>query len=99
MNDYSNWTPTSENINKLPKPIFKYIHGLESLCDPAYIIMENTLLEDQTKMLDSYIARLKEGFILLRRVADRGLKRAQENGHSEYVDIFQHILDEIERVK
>lgn len=33
--------------------------------------------------------------IILRRVADRGLARAQEREDSEFIDIFQHLLDEI----
>jgi len=31
----------------------------------------------------------------LRRIAERGLVRAQEREDSEYCDIFQHILDEL----
>lgn len=34
----------------------------------------------------------------VRRITERGLKRAQEQGSSGYVDIFQHILDELERI-
>jgi hypothetical protein len=34
---------------------------------------------------------------VLRRIAERGLARAQEEEDSEYCDIFQHILDELER--
>jgi len=33
---------------------------------------------------------------VLRRIAERGLLRAQEDMDSEYVDLFQHMLDEIE---
>lgn len=33
---------------------------------------------------------------ILRRIAERGLARAQEQQDSEYCDIFQHLLDEIE---
>lgn len=33
--------------------------------------------------------------VLLRRVAERGLRRAQEREDSEFVDIFQHLLDEL----
>ena len=33
---------------------------------------------------------------VLRRIAERGLRRAQEQENSEYVDLFQHMLDEIE---
>ena len=35
---------------------------------------------------------------VLRRIAERGLARAQGQEDSEYCDIFQHILDELERV-
>lgn len=36
---------------------------------------------------------------VLRRIAERGLARAQKDMDSEYVDIFQHMLDEIERAE
>ncbi len=36
---------------------------------------------------------------VLRRIAERGLARAQEQEDSEYCDIFQHILDELERTE
>lgn len=36
---------------------------------------------------------------VLRRIAERGLKRAQHRRDSEYVDIFQHMLDELERLE
>ena len=36
---------------------------------------------------------------VLRRIAERGLYRAQERKDSEYVDLFQHMLDEIERME
>ena len=35
---------------------------------------------------------------VIRRIAERGLKRAQDQEDSEFVDIFQHILDELERL-
>ena len=37
---------------------------------------------------------------VLRRIAERGLKMAQDRADSqEYIDIFQHLLDELERIK
>ena len=36
---------------------------------------------------------------VLRRIAERGLARAQQEEDSEYCDIFQHILDELERTE
>ena len=55
-----NWTPTAENINRLPEPIRKYIHEIETICDPAGIIAENTLLRDEIMM----IAKYKEGLAM-----------------------------------
>ena len=34
---------------------------------------------------------------IIRRIAERGLARAQEKLDSENVDLYQHILDELER--
>ena len=34
---------------------------------------------------------------ILRRIAERGLELAQREGN-QFIDIFQHMLDEIERV-
>ena len=37
----------------------------------------------------------QEELAILRRIAERGLQRAQEKEDNEFVDIFQHMLDEI----
>lgn len=29
------WRPTAENVNALPTPLRRYIHELETGCDPA----------------------------------------------------------------
>lgn len=29
------WKPTAENINKLPEPVRRFIHDLQTVCDPA----------------------------------------------------------------
>lgn len=47
------WLPTAENINALPEPLRLYIAGLETLCDPAGIVRENTLLKDCNKGLQA----------------------------------------------
>jgi len=36
---------------------------------------------------------------VIRRIAERGLRRAQIREDSEYVDLFQHMLDEIEQLR
>jgi hypothetical protein len=51
------WLPTPANINALPEPIRKYIHNLETLCDPAGIVTQNTLARDRKTQL---VARLKD---------------------------------------
>ena len=35
---------------------------------------------------------------ILKRIIDRGMKRAQIRKDNEFVDIFQHLIDEWERV-
>jgi len=35
---------------------------------------------------------------ILRRIAERGLAMAQGQRHSHFIDMFQHMLDEIERL-
>jgi hypothetical protein len=45
------WLPTPENINALPDGIRDYVYSLETNCDPAGIIAENTLLRDELMMI------------------------------------------------
>ncbi|MCA9817096.1 MAG: hypothetical protein KC652_18425 [Cyanobacteria bacterium HKST-UBA01] len=49
--DSPDWRPTPANINALPKLIRKYIHDLETLCDPAGIVRENVILREDLKAL------------------------------------------------
>lgn len=59
----ADWLPTTENINALPEPLRLYIAGLETLCDPAGIVRENTLLKDCNKGLQA----------MYRKAADAGV--------------------------
>jgi hypothetical protein len=46
---------------------------------------------------------------IIRRIAERGLRKAQHGAartltgrsaaHAEYIDLFQHLLDELDKVK
>ena len=36
---------------------------------------------------------------ILRRIAERGLAMAVKEKHSRFVDMFQHMLDEIQRAR
>ena len=51
MEDYQldNFIPTPFSINRLPKPIRKYIHDLQTRCDPAGDVAALTLTRDQNK--------------------------------------------------
>ena len=42
-----NWLPTSENINRLPEPLRRYIMHLETNADPAGNIQKIWALEQQ----------------------------------------------------
>ena len=43
---FRDWTPTSDNINNLPKTIKKFIYNLETNVDPAGTVAENEILKD-----------------------------------------------------
>lgn len=51
---------TAANINALPDGIRKYVHELETLCDPAGIVQENILLKDAMRALEIKIVEQKE---------------------------------------
>ena len=53
-------TPTSEQINSLPEPLRKYIHDLETRCDPAGEVRQLGLLKDQNEQLQAKVAELLE---------------------------------------
>lgn len=44
----ADWQPTATNINALPEPLRKYIHALETDCDPAGTIRSEVLLREHT---------------------------------------------------
>lgn len=60
------WQPTSENINALPEPVRKYVHDLETRCDPAGEVAALTLTRDQNAQLQERLTLLLEAV----RVAD-----------------------------
>lgn len=46
-----NWLPTAANINSLPEPIRRYIHDIETSCDPTGDMQTIACLRDQVKGL------------------------------------------------
>lgn len=57
--DFTDWQPTPAGVNSLPELIRQYVCGLQTMADPSGTVAENTLLRDQTTMLDAMIGRLK----------------------------------------
>jgi len=47
------WTPTSGTINALPEPLRRYIHDLETLCDPAGDIQTIVCLRENVRALQA----------------------------------------------
>lgn len=50
-----NWLPTPENINALPEPLRRYVHDLETRCDPAGDIARLAVLRDQNRQLQGQL--------------------------------------------
>jgi hypothetical protein len=45
------WQPTPENINSLPMPLRRYIHELQTQCDPTGDVQTIWCLRDQVRDL------------------------------------------------
>jgi hypothetical protein len=60
MNVSPDWTPTPANVNALPDPVRRYVHDLETQCDPAGEIARTRLLEDENAMLRAKLMAMSE---------------------------------------
>lgn len=45
------WTPTAESVNALPEPLRRYIHDLETNCDPSGMVRQNVQLKQENDWL------------------------------------------------
>jgi hypothetical protein len=52
----ADWIPDAAHINALPEPIRRYIHDLETRCDPAGDIRALTIARDTIKALEMKLA-------------------------------------------
>lgn len=52
------WSPSAENINALPDALRRYIHDLETACDPSGDLRELFRLREENAMLRQEAARL-----------------------------------------
>src|SRR5215470_5092043 len=53
------WLPTAENVNALPEGIRRYVHDLETRCDPAGDVQKMALQADTIRGLDAKVRELK----------------------------------------
>jgi predicted nuclease with TOPRIM domain len=84
------WFPTAANITALPEPLRRYIHDLETRCDPSGDIAALTLTRDQNIQLQAENERLRSelsaaqheaaGLDARARHAEDELERVKENG-------------------
>ena len=67
----SDFKPNSKHINALPEPLRKYIHDLETRCDPSGDVQTIASLKDQRDALEAEVAELlAETAAVLERAAD-----------------------------
>lgn len=57
----NDWTPTADNVNALPEPLRRYIHDIETNCDPAGMVRENFQLRQENELLRKECERLSKG--------------------------------------
>jgi hypothetical protein len=53
------WLPTPANVNALPVGIRRYIHDLETRCDPAGDVQTMALQVDTIRALDAKVRELE----------------------------------------
>jgi len=66
------WLPTPENVNTLPEGIRRYVHDLETRCDPAHDVQKMALQADTIRGLDAKVRELEVALASVRRKGERG---------------------------
>src|SRR5215510_5178020 len=66
------WLPTAENVNALPEGIRRYVHDLETRCDPAHDVQKMALQADTIRGLDAKVRELEGELASMRRRGERG---------------------------
>jgi len=63
------WRPTAENVNALPESVRRYVHDLETRCDPAGDVQRMALQADTIRGLDAKVRELKADLAVFRRTS------------------------------
>jgi len=66
------WLPTAENVNALPEGIRRYVHDLETRCDPTHEVQKMALQADIIRGLDARVRELEAELASERRKGERG---------------------------
>src|SRR5215475_5945544 len=66
------WLPTAANVNALPEGIRRYVHDLETRCDPAGDVQKMALQADTIRGLDAKVRKLEAELASVRRKGERG---------------------------
>jgi len=66
------WLPTAENVNALLEGIRRYVHDLETRCDPAGDVQTMALQADTIRGLDAKVRELEAALASVRRKGERG---------------------------
>ena len=74
------WTPTPENINALPDPLRKFIHDLETRCDPAGDVRSRVMAEDAVRSLERELDSLERELHRVKATAKGSFDRGWEKG-------------------
>jgi len=53
------WLPTTDNVNVLPEGIRRYVHDLETRCDPAHDVQKMARQVDTIRALHAKVEELK----------------------------------------
>ena len=61
------WLPTAENVNALPEGIRRYVHDLQTRCDPADDVQKMALQVDTIRGLDAKVRELEAELASVRR--------------------------------
>src|SRR5215471_3765713 len=65
------WLPTAANVNALPEGIRRYVHDLETRCDPAGDVQKMSLQADTIRGLDAKVRELEAELAGTRQRAHR----------------------------
>lgn len=67
--------PTPENVNALPEPLRRYIHDLQTDCDPSGTIRENVIARETITSLEILLTESRE---IATKYEDRYFEARQE---------------------